>query len=52
MGLTAWTRRLRARRAALPSLLFAVLVLAAAASLPTAAPAPAQTHAQTHALRS
>ena len=49
MCLTAWLRRLRARRGVL-SLLFVVLAVAVPASL-SAAPARSQTHAHTHALQ-
>jgi hypothetical protein len=48
MSLTAWSRRLRARRVALTFLLFAL------ASVPVSLPAAtahSQTHAQTHAIR-
>jgi hypothetical protein len=53
MTLAAWQRRFRARRAALPFLLFALLVTAGPAAVRTGSPdAHSQTHAQTHAVRS
>ena len=55
MRLIAWARRVRSRRAALSSVLFALVVVALPAPAPVT-PAHSQTHArsdaQTHALSS
>ena len=52
MSLATWQGRARARRFALPFLLFALLVTVGPAVPAGAGDAHGQTHAQTHALRS
>ena len=49
MSVATWKRRARARRFALPFLLFALLVTAGPASVPAGA---GDAHAQTHAFAS